>query len=268
MNKTNTQIINKKTMVKQAINYLREYILGIDNENDKLPSENDIANKLGISRLTIREALTVLENEGLIEKNQGSSTTITTFARKLSENIDYKGELGSFIEESGAILGTEILETKFIEADEELGEKLSIEIGEEIFYLEKLFLANHKPATLCINRIPKRHISKWNFDKEDLGKSMFDLIERNSNYIFSYDSIELIPELVTEKLSQVLQVQVNKAILKTEVIKYSLEGIPIMYNSEYYVDELIRFSALRNNNGLRLGQLGSKSKDEKGELNE
>lgn len=266
MEKSNRHIINKKTMVQQAIDYLREYILGIDNENFKLPSEGEIATKLGISRLTIREALTVLENEGLIAKNQGSSTTITTFARKLSENIDYKGELGSFIEDSGAILGVEILENKFINADEETASRLNIECGEEIFYLEKLFLADHRPATMCINRIPKKHITGWNFKEEDLGSSMFDLVESRSNFTFSYDSMELIPEIITDKLSKVLKLEANEPILKVDVIKYSLEGIPIMYNSEYYVDELIRFTALRNNNGLKLGQMGSLNNNRKGDL--
>lgn len=261
MDKVSTQIINKRTMVQQAIDYLREFILAIDNNNKVLPSEKDIANKLGISRLTIREALTVLENEGLIEKNQGSSTVITTFARKLSENIDYKGELAGFIEDSGAVAGIDILEQKFLDVDENIASKLDIEIGEFIFYVEKLFLTNGKPAAMCINRIPQKHILDWDIKNEDLGKSMFDLVEEKSNYTLEYDTMEFIPELVSDKLSRALGLEVNQPILRVDVIKYSTEGIPIMYNTEYYVDKLIRFNGLRNNSGLRLGKKDSKTID-------
>lgn len=261
MERANTQIINKKTMVQQAIDYLRQYILSIDNDSKKLPSENEIATKLGISRLTIREALTVLENEGLIAKNQGSSTMITTFARKLSENIDYKGELAGFIEDSGAVAGIDILDQNFLDVDEEIATKLDIEIGEFIFYVEKLFLADGKPTAMCINRLPQKYLSDWDIKNENLGRSMFDLVEEKTNFTLAYDSMEFIPELVTEKLSRILRLDENDPILRVDVVKYSTEGIPIMYNTEYYVDELIRFTALRNNNGLRLGKSGSKDID-------
>lgn len=264
MDEVNTQIISRKTVVQQAIDYLREYVLGIDDGAIKLPSENEIAAKLGISRLTIREALTVLENEGLIVKNQGSSTTVTTFARKLAENIDYKGELGSFIEDCGAKLGIDVLGHKEIVSDEIISKKLDLKIGEEMFHVEKLFLADYTPAAMCINRVPKKYVQKWDFKYEDLGSSMFDLIEAKTNFIFSYDVMEIIPETVTEELSNILRLEVNSPILRVDVVKYSMEGIPIMYNSEYYVDDLIRFTALRNNSGLRLG-MGSKSIDGKGE---
>lgn len=258
MDNAKIKVINKKTAVQQAIDYLREYILKIDNEDIKLPSENEIATKLGISRLTIREALTVLENEGLILKNQGSSTTITTFARRLSENVDYKGELGSFIEDSGAEAGVDILEQKFVDVYGDTASKLGLQFGEFIFYVEKLFLADGKPAAMCINRVAKKYLSDCLIKREDLGRSMFDLIEERTNFTFSYDEMELIPLLVTEKLSQVLRLDVGSPILKVDVIKYSIEGIPLMYNTEYYVDDLIRFTALRNNNTLRVGQLGAK----------
>lgn len=268
MEMTNKQIINRKTMVEQAIDYLREYVLEIDSEKFKLPSEGEIAKKLGISRLTIREALTVLESEGLIVKNQGSSTTITTFARKLSENIDYNGELGSFIEDSGFVAGVDILDQRFLDADIETARKLGIEIGEFIFHVEKLFLADGKPAAMCINRIPQKYIPDWEIKMEDLGKSMFDLVEEKSNFILNYDSMEVIPDIVTDKLSKELRLEINSPILRVDVIKYSLEGIPIMYNTEYYVDELIRFTALRNNSGLKLGQMIPKNIDGKDVENE
>lgn len=268
MEKSSIQVINKKTMVQQTIDYLREYILDINSGQTKLPSEGEIAGKLGVSRLTIREAMTVLENEGLIVKSQGSSTTVTTFARKLAENIDYKGELGSFIEDCGAVLDVSILESKFISLDKNISSKLEIDLDDEVFYVEKLFLADKKPAAFCINRVPKKYILDWDFDKDCIGSSMFQLVEEKSNYSFSYDEMELIPEIVTEELSHILKLDKNSPILRADVIKYSIEGIPIMYNSEYYVDEMIRFTALRNNYGLKMGQTYFNNKDVKGDENE
>ncbi len=257
---------NKQTMSKQAVNILRDYILGLEKTSLKLPSESKLADKMGLSRLTIREALTVLESEGLIEKNQGTSTVITTFARKLAENLDYRGELGSFIENCGYELDVDLISYKTTYADKDSIKYLKLKEGEEIIQVEKTFYANKKVAAFCINRIPKKFISNLVIDEKQLGKSIFDFVENNSSIVFNYDYMEMIPQLVTEEISKILGLETNSAILRVDVIKYSHEGEEIMYNSEYYVDELIRFSALRSNNGNNYSKIVSNNFRRRGEL--
>lgn len=257
--------VNKQTMVQQAVRKLHKYILESEGEITRLPSEAEIAKKMGISRLTIREALTVLESEGLISKNQGSSTVVTTFARKLAENIDYVGELGSFIQNCGYQLDVRIISYDWVMSDSEVMENLELKVPEEILLVKKSFLADGNPAAFCINRIPRKYISNIRFEEEDFGKSMFDFVENKTDMEFSHDYIELIPRLVTEEVSEVLKVEINSPILRAEVKKYSMDGDLLMYNSEYYVDSLIRFSALRSNYGTKISKIGktiSRRKDE------
>src|SRR5699024_5468445 len=163
--------------------------------------------------------------------NQGSSTIVTTFARKLAENIDYKGELGSFIEGCGFTLGVDVLEHRLMNANEKVADKLEIDSEEEILELEKLFLADGMPSALCINRIPKKYLGNCDFGIEDLSRSMFDFVEDRTGYIFSYDVMEIIPEIATDKLIQVLNLDENIPLLRVDVIKYSIEGVALMYNS-------------------------------------
>lgn len=47
---------------------------GIILPGDKLPSESEMQKKYGVARLTVREALSVLVNEGLLEKKHGKGT--------------------------------------------------------------------------------------------------------------------------------------------------------------------------------------------------
>ena len=60
---------------------LIEYITGMVNDGtyqpgEKLPSENDLSNQLGISRQTVRKALSLLEEEGVVRRVRGSGTFV------------------------------------------------------------------------------------------------------------------------------------------------------------------------------------------------
>lgn len=251
MKKINIPKVQKQKVVQQAVEYLRNYILTTQNyEITKLPSETQLANEMGVSRLTIREALTVLESEGLITRSQGSSTMITSFARKLSDGIDYAGELGKFIEESGYESTVDIISYTWEKSTEECANKLGIEQGDEILIVKKKFLANGDPAAYCINRIPKVFFGNIEIKEDDLGKSMFDFVEESCNCQLSHDFMEIIPSLVTKELAKILGLEENSPILRVDVTKYSIEGYPVMYNSEYYVDKLIRFTACRTNSHI------------------
>ena len=49
---------------------------GIYQSGQKIPGENELAEKYGMSRQTVRQALSLLEQESLIERRQGSGTYV------------------------------------------------------------------------------------------------------------------------------------------------------------------------------------------------
>lgn len=53
-----------------------DLINGVFLEGDPLPSESALANKYGVSRNTLRQALAILDEDGLIEKSQGKDTLV------------------------------------------------------------------------------------------------------------------------------------------------------------------------------------------------
>lgn len=87
-NKRSCYICNRKGCVKMAtadapkyidlMNWIREQILsGEFNVGMRLPSENELGKKFLISRQTVRQATSVLESEGLLERRRGSGTYVS-----------------------------------------------------------------------------------------------------------------------------------------------------------------------------------------------
>jgi GntR family transcriptional regulator len=238
--------VQKQTAVKQAIEYLKTYILESNEaEQSKLPSEAHLAAELGISRLTVREALTVLENEGFITRSQGSSSTITTFARKLTEKIDHAGELKKFIKDCGYEVLVDNISYSWEKSTKEQAEALKIKPEDELLIVKKRFCADTSPAVYCINRIPKVYMNNAAFSDDEIGENIFSFIEETNNIYFSHDFMELVPSVANEEIANMLKLKANTPLLRIDITKYTDKGIPIMYNTEYYVHDLIKFTASR-----------------------
>ena len=226
--------IQKQTAVQMALESLREYILNEEERQDlKLPSETELASQLGVSRLTVREALTVLEKEGYITRNQGSSTTITSFATRLTSRIEDARELGRLIRDNGYESSVDELSHSWVKADIITMDKLSVDEDEEILVIEKRFLADKQPAAFCIDRIPRKYFSSTEITKNDIEKSIFSLVEKLCNCQLTHDVIEIIPSVADEKLSRLFNIKKGTPLLRVDTVQYTKKGYPIMYNTEY-----------------------------------
>lgn len=236
----------RKTEVIRAIESIREYIIkGELDETAKFPSEAVLAERLSVSRLTVREALTVLENDGYIARRQGSRTIVTSFARKLTGEIDKAGDLGSLMTGSGHKLKVDDINWSWESSTKEQAEVLNISPGDDLLVVRKRFLAGEKPAAYCVNRIPRTYMKQVDFSVQDLAEHIFSFIETECGLHFSHDFMEIIPSITDEKLSEMLQLDLNTPLLRFDITKLTIKGDPIMLNTDFYVHDLIKFTAGR-----------------------
>ena len=69
--------ISNKKVYEQVIEQIQDNIMdGTFKKGDKLPSERDLSETMGVSRTSIREALRVLETMGVVESRQGEGNFI------------------------------------------------------------------------------------------------------------------------------------------------------------------------------------------------
>lgn len=79
--------IMSESLRSQVYKQLKVNLLaGVWKVGEKLPSENELCNTLGVSRVTVRAAIQQLEILGLVETRQGNGTTVTDFSGVSSIN--------------------------------------------------------------------------------------------------------------------------------------------------------------------------------------
>ena len=126
-------------LYEQIVEYLRKDIAANTfGRNGKIPTEAELSEKYGVSRITVRRAVDELVNQGLVEKKQGKGTFVT--APRFSRRLD-SGPLSfsEMCEANGLVPGAKILETGIvIPKSASVREQLRLKDGESAVLISRL----------------------------------------------------------------------------------------------------------------------------------
>lgn len=124
----------------------RDILQGKFNEIKKLPTEEELINKYGVSRTTIRKAISVLVSRGYVYQIQGSGIFLREAATKGYFSLE---RLKGFTRERpDEKVESKVIDLKIIEATEEMAHEMRCDVGSPIYYLKRLRILRGKPATM------------------------------------------------------------------------------------------------------------------------
>jgi DNA-binding GntR family transcriptional regulator len=115
---------------------------GVYAAGSRLPSGSALCREFGVSPMTVRRALTILENQGLASGERGRGT----FARSLdlSDSMFRLDSLtGEWLDESAEI---RLLSASMTRADEKVAAMLCVTPGDRVIYLRRLVSYDGNPA--------------------------------------------------------------------------------------------------------------------------
>jgi GntR family transcriptional repressor for pyruvate dehydrogenase complex len=164
--------LSRDTLTQQATDTLRRFILTEElKPGDQLPSERDLSESLSVSRNIVREALSVLVADGLIEKKAGRGIFVrphdaSVLAQQLQVTLDYGGpnladlsEARATVEIGAAHLMAERITDNQIEALETINHSLAANlragqstVKDDIEFHKVLFQSTHN--SVLIELIP------------------------------------------------------------------------------------------------------------------
>jgi GntR family transcriptional regulator len=144
-----------------------------------LPGELELAAQLGVSRHTVRHALGVLTNEGLLRRERGRGTTVVSnlpppvIERSLSTFYAFAWEVRA----RGAIQHSYVLERAVVPADATFAERLKVDPNTEIERIVRLRTADEDPLVFETAYLP--HQFSRVLDTPALeSESVYDVVER------------------------------------------------------------------------------------------
>jgi GntR family transcriptional regulator len=211
---------------------MREKItLGEWQPGDLIPSERELGEQYGISRMTARQAITELVNEGLFYREQGKGTFVNR--HKITQQLIRLTGFTEDIKARGQRPGTRVLSAQMIPADEILAERLRIKEGLQIFCLQRLRLADDEPLaieTSCLSFIGCERLLE-----EDLAtNSLYRLLENKYGLPLLQAEQELEAGLLGPDEALLLKIPIGSAALYTRRTTYTERDQPIEYARSVY----------------------------------
>lgn len=191
-----------------------------------LPTQMELAEKYGVSRLTVREALKELIHRGYIESCPGRGTVVCR--RPQMQIFTIKGRVEGF--SSGDSEGNHRSKTIAIDrvpASKKIAECLGTEIGAFLVYIKRLRIINDTPVMLDISYLPYDLVKNVDFFTADLNSgSLYELLRCQAGIIFEETREEFRASLATSDVSDLLGIFVGEPIIRSS--RYALVRDPMV----------------------------------------
>jgi len=234
---------DQRHLYVQVIERLKEDIdSGVFKENEKFPSEFELARTLGVSRATLREALRVLEEEKVIVRKHGVGTFVNP--RPLfSSGIEQLSSVSSMICDAGMVPGTIFMEVQESLPNDEMIGKFDCDADDSLVTIKRVRTADGEPVVYCVDHVLTRNLDCGS--DVVLNESIFDLIEKSGRIRIVQAVANIEPVGYDDEASSILRCGVDIPLLVLLQHHYSEEGEMVLYSKNYFRADKFSFHVVR-----------------------
>lgn len=210
------------------------------NVGDMIPTELEFCSKLGVSRPTVRQALSELVSEGYLYRLKGKGT----FVAKPKIQAMFLNKLLSFNEEmnkKGLIPSTKVLDLKIISDELSINTLLNLHKDDELIYLERVRCANDEPIVYLKTYIPYKPYSSL-FNQNFVHNSLYSMLEDiyGERVTRVHRKIEAVNS--SKKDADLLGINKGDALCLVKTLAYTKDDKPIEYSIAKYRGDRNEFS--------------------------
>ena len=224
----------------QLVRILRRQIAaGVFRPGDRLPSEAQLCERYGVSPMTVRRAINILVDQGVVIAEQGRGT----FVRPL--------ELGAAIfdldrlqrlfrgEEQSTV---KLLEARISLASERTARKLAIQVGERTIFIRRLILQGEDPMLLHREHViydPNRPVVESELEVT----ALYGLFSGGGESTLKRGDLTIDATVLTKEEATMLHAAVGAASFRLEHIFYDFCDRPVSWGWFICPSDRLRFTA-------------------------
>ncbi|MBE3570060.1 MAG: GntR family transcriptional regulator [Bacillales bacterium] len=206
---------------------------------DVIPSERQFAEMYSISRMTVRQAINHLVNEGYLIRKRGKGTFVAD--REREKTMKMKG-LKSFSEDMrqrGLQPEAKVLEFKVLPAEPLSAQKLQIEEYAPIYKVITIRSADQEPMAFETSYMPVSLMPT--LTKETVETSVYEYLEKTLMLRIDGASQTLEAAPAKKKVAEMLKIEENDPVLLVKRVSYLEDGRPFEFVDSVYRGDRYQF---------------------------
>ncbi|MEJ2735323.1 MAG: GntR family transcriptional regulator [Anaerolineae bacterium] len=238
--------VNRLSLSAQAQRYLVGLIEeGAYQPGERLPSENELAAQLGISRPTLREALLNLEQDGIVIRRHGVGTFVAPgYEHRLESGLEHLESVLESAARQGLSIQCHDLHVRDDPATRKLADKLQIEPGTPLLRVDRVLVTDGTPVAYMDDYTLGTILSSADID-DTFNGSVLDLLRQKPDLQVVQVQADIVALNADASLAKKLKVKPGQAVLLLEELLFDQDGKAIEFSRNYFVPEFFRFHVVR-----------------------
>lgn len=204
---------------------------------DRIPAERQLAVKFGVSRMTLRQAIKTLEEEGILERRLGSGTYVAN--QKVQEKMSGIMSFTEITKANGQKPSSKLILYQIGKPSLSEKEKLKLKSDADVLRMERIRYADDVPICHEIVTIPYSLVK--NNSKEEISFHLYETLE-NNGYQIGKVTEHISASISNENEARLLKVKKGIALITRRQVTELSDGQPFEYTRASYVAERFEFT--------------------------
>ncbi|MEX1072040.1 MAG: GntR family transcriptional regulator [Anaerolineales bacterium] len=220
---------------------LGEMIAGMA-PGERLPTEPKLAQMLGVSRATLREAMRTFETQGLIQRRQGVGTFVVHPSQVMDTGLELLESVESMAERVGLPVRMGDYEVERRAAAD--GQERELLRTGKVLHISRVIEAEDRPVAFLIDVLADGALSEAELQSEFSGSILDLLLRRGKPGVTSSDT-EIYATAATPEVARALRIQRGDVVLHFKSTVLGLDGSVLAMSQSYFLPGYFRFHVIR-----------------------
>lgn len=204
---------------------------------EKIPAERVLAGEFGVSRMTLREAIQTLVDEGVLERRVGSGTFVAN--QKVQEKMSGVTSFTELMKAQGKEPSSKTISYHLTVPSKAEAKRLKLKAGERVLRMERVRYGSGVPICYEVATVPADLVA--NFSKQEVTSSFYRTLEEKADLHPGHATQAVSATNATEKIANYLAIRRGDALLRMTQISYLQDGRPFEYVHTQYVGSRFEF---------------------------
>ncbi len=210
----------------------------------RLPNESELCDRFLVSRVTVREAVRVLVEEGFVVRVHGVGTHVAP-RPPLAHSLDVNFSYMQLIAASGRTPGARCLSARHVPATRVVADRLALERGARVVRLERVRTADGVPVIVSIDHVAP---SIGDLGREHLQRSMYELLGTLGHPVHHGEAV-LAPAIADAWCSRILGCAPGTLLQRIDQVDFDVHGKRVMYSQEWHMPSAVKLQVFRRGPG-------------------